>query len=92
MRATPLAVLAVAGAAGLGPVAAQGLGESLLRLTLSQSVEADSNYNLDVDSPGTSYFGDTRLGVDLVQETTTQRFALGIDTGLRALWQAGRGL
>ena len=71
---------------GRGP----GSGESLLRFTLSQSAEADSNYNLDPESPGTSYFGDTRVGVDLVQETPTQRFALGLDTGLRALWEAGQ--
>jgi hypothetical protein len=88
MRSAPLVVLAAAYAAGLGPAAAQGFGESLLRLTLSQSAEADTNYNLDADSPGTSYFGDTRVGVDLLRETPTQRFALGLDTGLRALWEA----
>ena len=89
MRGTPLAASwrrSAAARPGRGP----GVGESLLRFTLSQSAEADSNYNLDPESPGTSYFGDTRVGVDLVQETPTQRFALGLDTGLRALWEAGQ--
>jgi hypothetical protein len=67
---------------------AQGPGSSLVA-TISQSAVADSNYNLDDPSPGTSYYGDTRLALDYLRQTETQSLGLGIDTGLRPLWQAG---
>jgi hypothetical protein len=73
----------------LAPARAQGFGDTSLRATISQRVEANTNYRLDPDSAGTSYFGDTRLGFDLLRETSTQAFRLGFDTGLRALWEAG---
>ena len=55
---------------------------------VSQSVEVDSNYDLDDPSPGTSYYGDTRFALGFLNETPTQNLALGLDTGLRALWRA----
>lgn len=73
-----------------GPALAQGIGEASLRATISQSIEADTNYRLDPESAGTSYFGDTRLGLDLLKENSTQSFRLGLDTGLRPLWEAGQ--
>lgn len=75
--------LAAAGAAG-----AQPLGDSLLTATISQSFVADSNYSLDEADPGASYYTDTRLQLGLLAETPTQTFELGLDTGLRALWEA----
>lgn len=62
---------------------------SLLIATVSQSLEANTNYRLDQDSPGTSYYGDTRLALDLLKRTDTQTFGAGIDTGFRPLWEAG---
>ena len=104
MRRAALAALTLAGAAGI-PAAAQTVAPevvvapeeetveeqqgALLTTTVSQSVEADSNYNLDDPSPGTSYYGDSRIALDYLNQTPTQTFALGIDTGLRPLWEAG---
>ena len=85
-RAAVVGLLAPLLLAPAGAALAQGAG--VLTATISQSVEADSNYRLDQDSPGTSYFGDTRLGLDLLRDTATQQFELGFDTGLRALWEA----
>ncbi|MBB5224406.1 hypothetical protein HNP73_004376 [Amaricoccus macauensis] len=61
---------------------------SVLTATVSQSIEANTNYRLDRDSPGTSYYGDTRLALDLLKRTDTQTFGAGIDTGFRPLWEA----
>jgi hypothetical protein len=103
MRRAALAALTLAGAAGI-PAAAQTVApeaevlapdrgeitpDSVLTTTISQSVEADSNYNLDDHSPGTSYYGDTRIGLDYLREHLAGSFALGLDTGLRPLWEAG---
>jgi hypothetical protein len=55
---------------------------------ISQRFEADSNYNLDDPSPGTSYFADTRFAFGVLSETPSQVFALDFDTGIRALWEA----
>lgn len=63
---------------------------SFLTATVSQSIEANTNYRLDADSPGTSYFGDTRVALDLLQQTDTRTFGAGIDTGFRPLWEAGQ--
>jgi hypothetical protein len=60
----------------------------VLTTTLSQSIVADSNYDLDDPSPGTSYYGDTRVAIDYLKETRTQSLAFGLDTGLRALSEA----
>jgi hypothetical protein len=104
MRRAALAALTLAGAAGI-PAAAQTVApeaevlapdrgeitpDSTLTATISQSVEADSNYNLDDDSPGTSYYGDTRIGLDYLRANPDGSLALGLDTGLRPLWEAGQ--
>ncbi|WP_424930060.1 hypothetical protein [Amaricoccus tamworthensis] len=67
---------------------AQQPGSSILTATVSQSIEADSNYNLDEDSPGTTYLGDTRFGLILEQNTQSHDLILGFDTALRALDEA----
>jgi len=86
MRRRLFASLALA-AAGSG-AAAQGLPEPLLSAAITQSFVADTNFNLSNRDPGTSYYGDTRLVLGLLNETPTQTLTLGLDTGLRALWQA----
>ena len=86
MRRVLLASLALAAAGGAAR--AQSLGDPLLTATISQSAVADSNFSLDNSSPGTSYYADTRLILGLLSETPTQTFELGLDTGLRALWEA----
>lgn len=88
MSRIPPAALILAGTVGVAPLVAQDLSESILTATISQSFEVDDNLDLDDDSPGTSYFGDTRFALDLLQEAPSQRFTLGLDTGLRALWEA----
>jgi hypothetical protein len=89
-RRTPLTLALMAGAAvalGPGPAAGQA-ADPLLTATVSQRFEVDTNFGLDDPRPGTSYFADTRLALGLLQETPTQTFALGFNTGLRALWEA----
>jgi hypothetical protein len=90
MRRAALAALTLAGAAGIHPAAAQDavVQSPTLTATISQSAVADSNYDLDDPSPGTTYYGDTRLDLGYLRETPTQQLALGLNTGLRALWQA----
>ena len=88
-----LAALTLAAAAGIPHLAlAQAEPEAatggVLTTTLSQSLVADSNYDLDDPSPGTSYYGDTRIALDYLRQTPTQSFALGLDTGLRSLAEA----
>jgi hypothetical protein len=61
----------------------------VLTATVSQRFEVDTNLGLDDPRPGTSYFTDSRLALGLLNETPTQVFSLGFDTGLRALWEAG---
>lgn len=82
------------GAAAVNPSApapvAGGQSGGVLTTTLSQSLVADSNYNLDDPSPGTSYYGDSRVALDYLKLTSTETLALGIDTGLRALDEAGQ--
>ena len=80
---------AVSAAGGDAPVAA-GESGGVLTTTLSQSLVADSNYNLDDPSPGTSYYGDTRAALAYLKQTSTQSLALGLDTGLRPLAEAGQ--
>lgn len=85
MRRASLATIILAGGAAIPAATAQSLSESTLRATISQSIEADTNYNLDADSPGTTYFGDTRLGLRFLQDNDTQRLRFALNTGLRAL-------
>ena len=56
-----------------------------LSFSLSQSLEADTNYNLVDDPDGTTYYGETRFGADYLRDTATSTFGLGIDTGLRGV-------
>ena len=96
MRRAALAALVSAGAVGTvgGGAPAQDFDPDLniegkiLSATLSQRFEVNDNYNLDDPSPGTSYFTDTRVNLGFLNATDTQTFTLGLDTGLRALWEA----
>ena len=89
MGRVSLAALLLAGGAVIhGATAQEGIAPSRISATISQSLEADTNYDLENDSPGTAYFGDTRLEIGLLRETQTQSFALGLDTALRALDRA----
>jgi len=89
MRRAALAALPLAAVAGI-PAAAQDATApiSTLTTTISQSAVVDSNYRLQDPDPGTSYYGDTRLGLDYLRSSPEQTFGLGINTGLRALWEA----
>jgi hypothetical protein len=94
LRRGPLAALLLAGTAG-GAAFAQDQNAlpdqgKLFTATISERVTVDSNYQLDDPSPGTSTYADTRLLLGYQNNTPTQTFALGLDTGLRALWQAGQ--
>jgi len=87
VRRAPLAALLLASGAVTPTATAQGLSESTLTARISQSVEADSNFNLDPESPGTTYFGDTRIGVSLSQAAPDQRLRFNVTTGLRPIKQ-----
>jgi hypothetical protein len=91
MRRVLLLALPLAGGAALD-AAAQVVAESTLTATISQSIEADTNYNLDEDSPGTTILGDTRIGLGLVQETDIQSLRFYLNTGLRALKEPDQDL
>ena len=92
MRRAALAapvLAAVAGCPALAQEAVQAPEPTApLTATISQSFELDTNYGLDDPSPGTSYYGDTRVALDYIDQTDTTSFGLGIDTGLRPLWEA----
>lgn len=79
---------AVTAATGGIPAAEPTTTGGTLTTTLSQSLVADTNYDLDDPSPGTSVYGDTRVTLDYFKETSTQTLALGLDTGLRSLAEA----
>ena len=94
MRRAFLAALTLAGGAALPrDAAAQPAGgqpvlaESTLTATISQSLAADSNYDLDPDSPGTSFYGDTRFGLGLLRASETRSLRFLLDTGVRILDQ-----
>ena len=90
MRRGPLAALLLAGTAGGAAFAQDQTPDQgqLFTATISEQLTADSNYQLDDPSPGTSYYADTRLVLGYANNTPTQTFALGFNTGLRALWEA----
>lgn len=88
MKRASVAALTLALGGGVAPAQAQGLGESTVSATITQRFEADSNYRLEDTSPGTSFYSDTRLGLDYVRETSTQRLLLGGNVGVRLLWEA----
>lgn len=81
-----------AGFAAAGGAAAQEMpagspGSPLITAGISQGFTVDSNFQLEDHDPGTTTFADTRIELGLISETQLQTLALGIDTGLRALWQ-----
>ena len=97
MRRASLTALLLAGSAGgvvlAGSAFAQAILEtppegSSLAATISERFEVNDNYRLDDPSPGTTYFADTRLGLDYARRTDTQALTFSLDTGLRALWEA----
>lgn len=100
MQRASLAVLALAGSAAIPFALAQVAAaqeqdpidpeaqQSTITATISQSIETDSNYGLDDDLPGQTNLADTRLGFQLDRSSDTQRFSLGFDTGITALWEA----
>ena len=95
MRRAPLAALTLAAAAGIqaGSVrtaAAQVADEAppVFTATISQGFAVDSNYNLDDTSPGTTSYADTLLGLAYARSSETQSLSFGLDTGMRALWEA----
>ena len=87
MHRGSLAALLLAGTAGSAAFGQDAAG-GLISATISERLEANSNYGLDDPSPGTSYFADTRLSLGYLNETQTQTFGLGLSTGARALWEA----
>jgi hypothetical protein len=88
MQRATLAALTLAAAAGIPPAVAQDQEAGLLTATISQSAVVDTNYDLDDPSPGNTYYGDTRFGLDFLRQTGVQSLGMGFDTGLRSLWQA----
>ena len=89
-RASLVAVLLAGTATAVIGVAAFGQDApgQIFTARVSERFTADSNYRLDDPSPGTSYYADTRLVLGFERNTSTQTFGLGLDTGLRALWEA----
>jgi hypothetical protein len=98
MRRASLAALTLAGVAAASaagaqtrrpfpppPLAPLALEQPTLSFTLSQSLEADTNYDLVEDPGGTTYYGETRFAVDYLRDTETSRLGFGIDTGLRGV-------
>jgi hypothetical protein len=67
------------------PLPAAAVEAAPLSFTLSQSLEAATNYELVDDPAGNTYYGETRAAVDWLRDTETSRFALGLDTGLRGV-------
>ncbi len=98
MRRASLAVLTLAGVAVAAaaaaqqrrpfpplPVPAATLEAAPLSFTLSQSLEANTNYDLVNDPAGTTYYGETRFALDYLRAADTSLLSLGIDTGLRGV-------
>ena len=89
-------LLAAALALAAAPVAAQGQalpptgtpGGPLLTARISQGASLDTNFGLEDPREGNSYFADTGLQLGLLSETELQTLSIGLDTGLRALWEA----
>jgi len=100
MRRASLAALTLLGAAAASAAGAQQrvtfppaplpVSDELqptLSFGLSQSLEADTNYDMINDPDGTTYYGETRFGADYLRDTGASQFALGIDTGVRGVNQ-----
>lgn len=56
--------------------------------TVSQGFTVDSNYDLDDVSPGTTTYADTLLDLAYVRSNENQTLSFGLNTGVRALWEA----
>ncbi|MDQ2675749.1 MAG: hypothetical protein M3Y34_02985, partial [Actinomycetota bacterium] len=61
------------------------IAESTLTATISQSLAADTNYDLDPDPAGTTYYGDTRFGLGLLRASETRSLRFLFNSGLRTL-------
>ncbi|HVL19610.1 MAG TPA: hypothetical protein VM422_01275, partial [Amaricoccus sp.] len=93
LAALTLAGVAVAAAAAAQqrrpfpplPVPAATLERAPLTFTLSQSLEANTNYDLVNDPGGTTYYGETRFALDYLRTADTSLLSLGLDTGLRGV-------
>lgn len=89
-------LLAAALALAAAPVAAQQQilpqaqipGSPLITARISQGATLDTNFGLEDPRQGNSYFADTGLQLGLLSETELQTLSIGLDTGLRALWEA----
>ena len=89
MRRGSLAALLLAGTAGSAAFGQDAAGGLDSRATISERLEANSNYRLDDPSPGTSYFADTRLVARLPERDPRPRPSASASTpALRALWEA----
>jgi hypothetical protein len=90
-----LAALTLAGGAALARDAAAQpaatdepvIAESTLTATISQSLAADTNYDLDPDPAGTSFYGDTRFGLGLFRASETRSVRFLLNSGVRILDQ-----
>ena len=93
LAALTLAGVAVAAAAAAQqrrpfpplPVPAATLERAPLTFTLSQSLEANTNYDLVNDPGGTTYYGETRFALDYLRAAETSLLSLGLDSGLRGV-------
>lgn len=78
---------AAAGGAAAQEMPAGSPGSPLFTAGISQGFTVDSNFRLQDRDPGTTSFADTRVELGVISETRLQTLSLGLDTGLRALWQ-----
>ena len=67
------------------PVSAAALERAPLSFTLSQSLEANTNYDLVSDPAGTTYYGETRFALDYLRAADTSLLSFGLDSGLRGV-------
>lgn len=63
-------------------------GSPLITAGISQRFTYDTNLGLEDPRLGDSFFADTRVQLGLLSETDLQTLSIGLDTGLRALWEA----
>jgi hypothetical protein len=60
-----------------------------VKSSLAQSLEANSNYQLQSNPPGTTYLPITTLNVDALARTPTMRFAATVDLSYRTYFGPG---
>lgn len=83
MRNTGLALALVSGVIAAGGAEAQDRsGGQRVTGSISQSFEADSNFDLDLVSPGTRYLSSTALSLRYLTETRTESFSLSGSSSL----------